>query len=256
MLRHVDVYEAENAQLKKKINFCNLRLRFSRMFDKNRIENDVLVLNDLEPPPDLEYLEIYGYWSTKMYPDWTMFLAKLKMLKLTRINLKCLPPLRKLLLLESLEIQQTFSLKKVGVEFLEIDSNNNKDTGLASSLVLFPNLKSLKFVLSKKWEEWTRVGGMKEDGVTIMSRLHFLTINCCHKLKSLPNFLQTIPLKELEIITSPIISKCYQRGTGEEWSKIWHIPNIKIDYAYVQIDGCDPSVRVDNDEVFASEVVF
>ena len=147
MLRHVDVYEAENAKLKKKINFCNLRLRFSRMFDKNRIEKDVLVLNDLEPPPDLEYLEIYGYWSTKMYLDWTMSLAKLKMLKLTRIILKCLSPLGKLLLLESLEIQLAFSLKKVGVEFLEIDSNNNKDTGLASSLVLFPNLKSLKFVL-------------------------------------------------------------------------------------------------------------
>ena len=92
-----------------------------------------------------------------------MSLAKLKVLKLTRINLKCLPPLGKLLLLESLEIQQAFSLKKVGVEFLGIDSNNNnKDIGLASSLVLFPNLKSLKFVLSKKWEEWTGVGGMKE----------------------------------------------------------------------------------------------
>ena len=148
------------------------------------------------------------------------------------------------------------------VEFLGIDSNNNKDIGSASSIVLFPNLKSLKFVLSKKWDEWTGVGGMKEerlekkeDGVTIMPRLHSLTINCCHKLKSLPDFLQTIPLKELEIITSPIISKCCQRGTGEEWSKISHIPNIKIDYAYVQIDGCDPSVRVDNDEVFASEVV-
>ena len=88
-----------------------------------------------------------------------------------------------------------------------------------------------------------------------MPRLHSLTINCCHKLKSLPDFLQKIPLKELEIITSPIISKCCQRGTGEEWSKISHIPNIKIDYAYVQIDGCALSMRVDNDEVFASEVV-
>ena len=105
MLRHVDVYEAENEQLKKKIHLRNLHLRFSRMFDKNGIENDVLVLNALEPPLDLEYLEIYGYWSTTMYLDWTMSLAKLKVLKLTRINLKCLPPLGKLLLLESLEIQ-------------------------------------------------------------------------------------------------------------------------------------------------------
>ena len=87
MLRHVDVYEAENEQLKKKIHLHNLRLCFSRMFDKNRIENDVLVLNALEPPPDLKYLEIYGYWSTTMYPDWTMSLVKLKALKLTKINL-------------------------------------------------------------------------------------------------------------------------------------------------------------------------
>ena len=87
MLRHVDVYEAENAQLKKKIHVRNLRLRFSRMYYKNRIENDVLVLNALEPPPNLKYLEIDGYWSTTMYLDWTMSLAKLKALKLTKINL-------------------------------------------------------------------------------------------------------------------------------------------------------------------------
>ena len=69
MLRHVDVYKVENAQLKKKIHLRNLSIHFSGMFDKNRIENDVLVLNALEPPPDLVYLEIYGYWSTTMYPD-------------------------------------------------------------------------------------------------------------------------------------------------------------------------------------------
>nr|POE92013.1 hypothetical protein CFP56_32651 [Quercus suber] len=63
--------------------------------------------------------------------------------------------LGKLLLLESLWISNTERVKKVSVEFLGIEeeSNNNKiddEKGSASSsssspLVLFPNLKSLKF---------------------------------------------------------------------------------------------------------------
>ena len=96
-----------------------------------------------------------------------------------------MPPLGKLLLVESLEIWNAEGVKKVGVEFLGIEeesnNNNNKiddekgstSSSSSSSLVLFPNLKSLKFCVMVKWEEWDGIGGTmreeeaQESGVTI-----------------------------------------------------------------------------------------
>ncbi|XP_030926005.1 putative disease resistance protein RGA3 [Quercus lobata] len=62
-----DVQEAENAQLKNKIHLRNLRLEFGGQAEEDdeedeedrRGENDELVLNALEPHPELESLWIY-----------------------------------------------------------------------------------------------------------------------------------------------------------------------------------------------------
>ena len=53
----IDVYEAENAQFKKKIHLRDLYLGFDGE-NEERMENDALFLNALEPPPNLEYLRI------------------------------------------------------------------------------------------------------------------------------------------------------------------------------------------------------
>ena len=39
------------------------------------------------------------------------------------------------------------------------------------------------------------------------------------------------------MVKCPILHERYQRGTGEDWAKISHIPNIKIDFITVQRDG-------------------
>ncbi|KAK4595287.1 hypothetical protein RGQ29_013647 [Quercus rubra] len=72
------------------------------------------------------------------------------------------------------------------------------------------------------------MGGEEEDSVrfTIIPCLQHLQIRDCPKLKSLPNFLRTTPLQKLYIYYSPILEECCKRGTGEEWPKIFHIPNI------------------------------
>ena len=116
------------------------------------MEKDVAILNALEPPPRLESLSIRVYKGTTMYPNWMM--SKLTYLKRLLIewcqNLEQLPPLGKLPLLEELEIEYATMIRKVGDEFLGIDieeeelsesskNNNNKD------IIIFPNLKSLKF---------------------------------------------------------------------------------------------------------------
>jgi hypothetical protein len=239
----VDVSEAENAQLKKKIYLRHLVLEFGDFrdeMDERVMKNDVLTLNALEPHPDLEILGILCYLGTTVYPNWMMSLTKLKILTLTAFpKLESLPPLGKLPSLERLHICYTGSLKKVGVEFLGIESKNKKDD------IIFPRLKSLVFQQLDNLEEWIGFEGMREEednGITIiMPRLQQLQIGAAKELKSLPDFLRTTPLKELEISSCSILSKRCERGIGEEWPKISHIPNIKIDGEYVQRDGLTPS---------------
>ena len=70
-----------------------------------------------------------------------------------------------------------------------------------------------------------------------MPYLQKLEILACPKLKSLPDFLFKTSLQEFEVKGSPFLHERYQRGTGEDWAKISHIPNIKINYIEVQRDG-------------------
>ena len=101
--------------------------------------------------------------------------------------------------------------------------------------MLFPNLIFLEFYELIEWEEWNGIGGGEEEEedctrrFAIMPRLQHLSIWCCTKLKSLPNFLRTTPsLQHLEILYCGILKECCKRGTREEWPKISHIPNIEF----------------------------
>nr|XP_023900982.1 putative disease resistance protein RGA3 [Quercus suber] len=232
----VDACEAKNAELNKKIGLRDLRLNFFEENEENHGETDESVLNALEPPPGLEKLEIDSYRGTTMFPNWMMSLAKLKSLTLIcGENLERSPPLGKLQFLEHLIIgAHGFRFKKLGVEFLGIESENKKD----GIIKIFPNLKTLRFYHLLEWEEWIGIGGQEEeDCIIIMPCLQKLEIWMCPKLKSLPDFLFKTSLQEFSVRDSPILSERYQRGTGEDWAKISHIPNIEIDYNEVQRDG-------------------
>ena len=196
--------------------------------DEGRIESNVLILNALAPPQGLEKLYLVNYLGRTMSPSWLASLTNLKELNLkTAKMLKSLPPLGKIPCLESLTIEHACSLEKVGVEFLGTESGNTKE-----DIKIFPSLKYLEFCNMWAWEEWiggTRGGGKKdEDCITIMPCLQKLKICNCRKLKSLPDFLRTTPLKVLRIDYCPIIKKRCQRETGEDWHNISHIPIIKL----------------------------
>ncbi|KAK4595279.1 hypothetical protein RGQ29_013639 [Quercus rubra] len=235
----VDECEAMNAQLKKKINLHTLILMFKEWDGEEIIrEKDALVLNALEPPPNLEYLRIVSYKAPIMFPNWMMSLTNLKELGINDSSLECLPPLGKLPFLKSLNMWYVKRLKKLGVEFMGIEESEKKEKG-DIIIPLFPNLISLSFEKVYNWEEWNGIEE-EEDCIrrfTIMPRLQDLRIHYCEELKSLPNFLRTTPLQKLEIRICPILKERCKRGTGKEWPKISHIPNIWIDRFYVQRDG-------------------
>ncbi|KAL4629235.1 hypothetical protein ACB092_05G294100 [Castanea dentata] len=228
---------------------------------RRKMEKDVAILNALEPPPCLESLVIgFFYKGTTMYPNWMM--SKLTYLKRLFIgycpNLKLLPSLGKLPLLEELYIQFNPKIRKVGDEFLGIDieeeelsesskNNNNKD------IIIFPNLRSLTFDELEEWEEWTGIEDEDEEeekdnsanafvtnntpNIKIMPLLQSLDIGGCGNLKCLPDYLRNTPLQELKIGRCPILEQRCERGIGDSWPNISHIPNIKIGYKYVQIAG-------------------
>ncbi|GKV30494.1 hypothetical protein SLEP1_g39299 [Rubroshorea leprosula] len=118
-------------------------------------------------------------------------------------------PLGKLLSLESLTVDGMREVKKVGVEFLGIEMSLSTSS---SSVVAFPNLKTLKFDGVKEWEEWEEwdYGSRGE----IMPCLSSLTIYHCPKLKKLPEYiLQNITLQELIISYSSdaVISNLFKK---------------------------------------------
>lgn len=223
----VDVYEAESAELKNKKYLRCLRLEFGLGY--GRREKDVMVLNALEPNIYMESLEICGFQGTLLSSSWMMSLVGLKSLVLRRFSkMEIFPPLGRLPFLESLVIHDAGRVRKVGTEFLAIDSEDKTDV----ALVLFPNLRSLIFVGMKEWEEWHGIGwlGDGEEFVVIMPRLQKLEIIYCPKLEALPDFLHMTPLLELTLHGNPFLGARYQRETGEDWPKISHVPNIIIDF--------------------------
>ncbi|GLT78441.1 hypothetical protein SLA2020_499770 [Shorea laevis] len=207
-----DEWEAKKAQLQNKEGLTSLSLMFGPTDRSQVSETSILVLKALTPPSDLERLEIWGFTNPTMWvwPNWIVSLAKLKNLELSYCdNVEHLPPLGKLPSLESLRLNWLKKVKKVGVEFLGIETPLFP---CSWSVVAFPNLKSLEFLFMEEWEQWD-YGIRGEEDLTIMPRLSSLTIYDCRELKALPDhILQNATLQSLNITRSPMISNCSERG--------------------------------------------
>ncbi|XP_031286188.1 probable disease resistance protein RF9 isoform X2 [Pistacia vera] len=150
-------------------------------------------------------------------------LANMRMLTLDScINVEYLPPLGKLSYLESIIIKRMGRVKRVDNEFMGIESS-----GRHRSITVFPKLKILVFENMDEWEEWDIAIGDEES--TIMPSLQWVTIQCCNKLKGLPDHLLRAPrLEQLTINRCSILKERYRGEMGEDWTKISHIPNVQI----------------------------
>ncbi|XP_031263632.1 putative disease resistance protein RGA4 [Pistacia vera] len=220
----VDVGEVKGSNLRNKTNLLSLLLDFGYSQLKTD-ERDEMILEAFEPPPNLVKLRLWKYGGKTIWPNWMVSLTQLRDLRLFNCY-KCeyLPPLGKLSSLESLSIRVK-SVKKAGTEFLGIEND-----GTCRSFIAFPKLKNLEFYLMDEWEEWDDNTLRGDELVnTIMPSLCYLKISCTDKLKRLPNYiLQSPTLKQLEIGYCDILSQRYRKGTGEDWHKISHIPDVTI----------------------------
>ncbi|XVF79412.1 hypothetical protein PTKIN_Ptkin14bG0220500 [Pterospermum kingtungense] len=228
--------EASEARFSAMTGLRKLTLRFDG--DNLRPENEAFAVEALQPPPSIESLVIESPRGPTFFPSWMMSLKMLKSVSFfTCDKWESLPPMGKLPSLESLIIVLMDKVKKVGEEFLGIETGDSS----SSVIVAFPNLKTLVFWEMGEWEEWeydyekiSRSRGGQEDSscitIDIMPRLQSLSIFDCPKLKALPrHLLQNTPtINELEIGDCPFLEERFEEGRGEDWPYISNIPNITI----------------------------
>ncbi|XVF86759.1 hypothetical protein PTKIN_Ptkin18bG0068600 [Pterospermum kingtungense] len=233
--------EAEEAGLRNMTGLRNLTLSFNSNSKDVCVTDEAFVLEALQPPPYLEYLNINRINGPTLFPGWMVSLTMLKKVTLWAcFNWETLPPMGKLPWLEHLEIWEMKKVKKVGQEFMGAYGDAGQTSSASSSSssvndnIAFPRLKYLKFQFMEEWEEWEF-----ENLVTVMPCLCSLNINSCLKLKSLPcHLLQKTTLQVLDIFDWPILKECFLRnGRGEDWPYISHIPTIRINCEDVQRDG-------------------
>ncbi|OMO83163.1 Disease resistance protein [Corchorus capsularis] len=228
-----DVNEVKKAKLQTKQCLLNLLLKFD--MDEKKAEGDItngdaLVLEALQPPTYLECLEIHNYRGPCTLPKWMFALTNLRYLAVCSCrNWERSPPFGKLPSLESFWIYDIRRVKKMGVEFLGLERDEEQPFS-CSSFIPFPKLKRLEMHDMNELEEWEYgvvpfLGNRKEQSV-IMPRLSYLVIDRCTRLKALPHHLHNSSIETLEIRWCPILAKVC--------SNISSIPNIRINYMEVK----------------------
>lgn len=216
-----DANVGRKVELKKWTKLESLNLDFGKSNEDEEgtrtREDDELLLEALQPPPDLRTLEIYKYKGNTISLIWLVSLTKLRKLYLgCFVNLECLPPLGILPSLESLDFWGMKQVKSVGKELLCIASGIGT-TSSSSDYPAFPKLTSLGLFHFPELEEWDyRLTG-KEVDIKIMPCLESLKIVRCPKLKTLPDHLfQKASLKKLETRDCPLLcSYLKTRGIGQ-----------------------------------------
>ncbi|KAH7565425.1 hypothetical protein JRO89_XS09G0205100 [Xanthoceras sorbifolium] len=222
----VDLGEINKAEFKNKTKLLFLDLRLlSNVINEEALE-------DFQPPPNLERFGLYKYRGTsRLFLNWMTSLTKLRMLRLYGWSgTELLPPLGKLQFLERLVILAMKSVKRVGDEFLGMESDNLSASSSSSSITAFPKLQSLQFYNMQDWEEWDCLtSGRGGQDIKIMPCLRSLKISRCPNLKTLPDYiLQSTTLEELVIRDCPILERRYRVERAENWVKDSGIPKFRI----------------------------
>ncbi|KAL5555613.1 hypothetical protein UlMin_037849 [Ulmus minor] len=227
--------EAKKIDLKNKEHVAHLQLDFGHLGDGHG--SDFAILEALEPHQNVASISIFNYMGVTLSPRWMTSLKNLTDIGIYSCpNCETLPSLGKLPSLKSLTINSLENVKTVGVEFLGISKSDEevggteRDEPLKSPMISFPNLESLEFWHMEQLEKWEGYVIASDTSLTIMPRLTTLTFRVCRRLQALPDFLETTTtLKQLTIRDSQILEEYCRKRTGEEWTKISHIPNIKIE---------------------------
>ncbi|XP_039120328.1 probable disease resistance protein RF9 [Dioscorea cayenensis subsp. rotundata] len=151
-------------------------------------------------------LTLFGFWPKGgAVSEFPTYLTKLKLLD-SRLEQDPMPKLERLQYLVTLKLFQNVYLGKT----------------MVCSTGGFPSLKSLFIDIMPNLEEW-RV----ERGA--MPKLACLQLSSCEMLKVFPDLQHVMSLQELELCyLSQELMLRLQRGAGEDWYKIQHVPKLTL----------------------------
>ncbi|KAA8525112.1 hypothetical protein F0562_007024 [Nyssa sinensis] len=207
--------------------------------------------------PSLEGLRISGLLNltglfkderTELFPR----LHRMHISNCPKLMLPCLPSLEKLriencseVLLSSISNLSTL----ISIQVSEIDK-----------VVSFPEkmLQNLTSLESLHIDSWSELESLPEQGLRGLQSLRRLEIDGCNKLKSLseglqhltaleklnvygchelgslPAGIQSLTKLHLYISGCPELERRCEKGKGEDWYKIAHLPQVRIFYAWHQ----------------------
>ncbi|PWA71460.1 NB-ARC domains-containing protein [Artemisia annua] len=200
--------DAESANLKDKIILKSLILHW--LPDRSEETNDSEVVEGLEPNSGLQELTIAFYMGRVLSPSWLFKLVNLTSILFYLLD-KCeqLPPLGKLPSLKRIQLYDMRSLKCL----------HDDDNGTSKDEILFPSLQELDI----------HACGSLVSLPNNFPKLQSLNIKRCNKLGSLPDEIQSFKdLNQITIHWCEILSRRCEKGIGEDWPKISHIPYLDI----------------------------
>ncbi|BAT97586.1 hypothetical protein LR48_Vigan11g092100 [Vigna angularis] len=189
--------EALEARIIDKNYINHLSLKWSRANDSSiDVQNELDVLNRLEPHQDLELLSINGYKGSR-FPEWVGSISYRYMTFIGLYNCKnccILPSLGQLPSLKDLIISDMNSVKTIDAGFYrKVDG---------SSVIPFASLESLRISRMPCWEEWN---AFDSEAFPVLKDLY---ITDCHNLRGdLPKHLpalQTLRIRNCEFLASSV----------------------------------------------------
>ena len=165
-----DPSEALKANIVEKDYITALELSWSCIWpDTVTPDLSKSILGCLSPPRYLQELKLYGY-SGFEFPDWVGQLKHVRVVEISCCkNLKVLPPLGQLELLQKLKLDGLSSIKDIGFDFH------------GTSNVVFRSLEELSFQHMRKWKSWRYAGS--SDFIRSLQKLQ---IRSCDELRMVP----------------------------------------------------------------------
>ncbi|XP_021822820.1 putative disease resistance protein RGA3 [Prunus avium] len=219
----------DGAVLKEKRHLYSLTLHWMLIERENSAaveeESDVIInsMEALQPHSSLKQLTVEYYMGARV-ASWFLSLSNIVNLKLFGcVRCQHLPPLDHLPLLKSLELLSLTNLEYISAEDKVKDFASDEMMMMSAAS---PSLKSLSDLTIGRFPNLT----LLPEGMGNLKSLQELWIFDCPNLASLPEGFRCLAsLKRLTIDGCPILKQRCQKETGEDWSKIAHISNIRID---------------------------